>query len=480
WKYHTGNSWGVNPKTGKSCLGCGAQEEFYGCSDISVGTSQIYPNTNDSFIFKPPVYEPQKTTHKMPHYHFPTTTYFKQIQTPTTTPFLYETTSNVTFKCPNNGLYANYAKGCREFYSCVHVGTRWENVVSMSCPASLLFDNRVKSCNYANLVNCYANSYLDFMDNIDNYRNMLADFIQEFKMVLKQKNKILSLTIPSAQNLPKNRVKASQVINNIDYINLIGYDIHGPWESDIRHHSPLLGNMKHDVHSLVKGMLNYGVPSSKLVLGVALYGRTFRKKYYPTIKGQIVSIESGLSGKYTKSNGMIAYFEICELMREYGWSRIWDNVKRVPVLHNGNEWIGYEDSQSLVQKARYAKIKNLAGVMFWDVSLDDYTGNFCKKGKFYLINKVKKELFSNNQSNNLMQIKKSMINYSQKTNGHNECWRGDGYYPDFTSNCSRYYLCSNSQTSSKQIQFFYCAYNTFYSDKEKACLFKWQMECKRY
>lgn len=28
--YHKGNSWGYDPITNEGCLGCGAQEEFYG------------------------------------------------------------------------------------------------------------------------------------------------------------------------------------------------------------------------------------------------------------------------------------------------------------------------------------------------------------------------------------------------------------------------------------------------------------------
>jgi hypothetical protein len=29
WRYHAGNSWGTDHETGRSCLGCGLQEEFY-------------------------------------------------------------------------------------------------------------------------------------------------------------------------------------------------------------------------------------------------------------------------------------------------------------------------------------------------------------------------------------------------------------------------------------------------------------------
>ncbi|XP_050410035.1 uncharacterized protein LOC126824727 [Patella vulgata] len=46
WKYHTGNSWGTNPD-GKSCVGCGPQEEFYACSDIAIAS--------DSMVTKSPV-----------------------------------------------------------------------------------------------------------------------------------------------------------------------------------------------------------------------------------------------------------------------------------------------------------------------------------------------------------------------------------------------------------------------------------------
>ncbi|KAL3885458.1 hypothetical protein ACJMK2_025514 [Sinanodonta woodiana] len=36
WKWKTGNSWGIDPDTGRGCVGCGEQEEFYGCSDVAI------------------------------------------------------------------------------------------------------------------------------------------------------------------------------------------------------------------------------------------------------------------------------------------------------------------------------------------------------------------------------------------------------------------------------------------------------------
>lgn len=43
WKYNTGNSWGVDKTTKKGCIGCGNQEQFYGCADIAIGYTDIEP-----------------------------------------------------------------------------------------------------------------------------------------------------------------------------------------------------------------------------------------------------------------------------------------------------------------------------------------------------------------------------------------------------------------------------------------------------
>lgn len=41
WKYNAGNSWGVDANTGRGCIGCGNQEQFYGCADIAIGHADI-------------------------------------------------------------------------------------------------------------------------------------------------------------------------------------------------------------------------------------------------------------------------------------------------------------------------------------------------------------------------------------------------------------------------------------------------------
>lgn len=41
WKYNIGNSWGVDLIINRGCIGCGNQEQFYGCVDIVIGYLDI-------------------------------------------------------------------------------------------------------------------------------------------------------------------------------------------------------------------------------------------------------------------------------------------------------------------------------------------------------------------------------------------------------------------------------------------------------
>lgn len=45
WKYNTGNSWGVDFETSIGCMGCGAQEQFYGCADVAIDPRTDFVHT---------------------------------------------------------------------------------------------------------------------------------------------------------------------------------------------------------------------------------------------------------------------------------------------------------------------------------------------------------------------------------------------------------------------------------------------------
>lgn len=93
--------------------------------------------------------------------------------------------------------------------------------------------------------------------------------------------------------------------------------------------------------------------------------------------------------KYTKEPGFLSYYEICDNLKN-GWKRQWNYEHQVPTAYKDDEWVGYDDVESMKLKAAYIVDNNLAGAMFWAIDIDDFNGNHCNQGKYPLINAVKK------------------------------------------------------------------------------------------
>ncbi|KAK3580517.1 hypothetical protein CHS0354_009469 [Potamilus streckersoni] len=66
WTYKTGNRWGNDPD-GKSCLGCGMQEKFINCADISIRSHGNIVNTHFKSIDSLPVSDQTPSTAEEKH-----------------------------------------------------------------------------------------------------------------------------------------------------------------------------------------------------------------------------------------------------------------------------------------------------------------------------------------------------------------------------------------------------------------------------
>ncbi|XP_064613004.1 uncharacterized protein LOC135476802 [Liolophura sinensis] len=67
WKYHTGKDWGCDKpdKPDSCCVGCGPQEEFYGCSDVAIvkrgGRRPIFTTKRPTFRTVKPTFTKKPT-----------------------------------------------------------------------------------------------------------------------------------------------------------------------------------------------------------------------------------------------------------------------------------------------------------------------------------------------------------------------------------------------------------------------------------
>ena len=135
--------------------------------------------------------------------------------------------------------------------------------------------------------------------------------------------------------------------------------------------------------------IELGAPAEKLVLGLAMYGRTFTLKTKKMNGMNAPAADAGKSGPYTQAAGFLSYFEVCKLINKENWNKEWNDEQKIPYAYKDDQWVGYDDPKSIKMKCEFAAKRKLAGAMIWSLDLDDFTGNFCNEGKYPLLTAIK-------------------------------------------------------------------------------------------
>ena len=72
----------------------------------------------------------------------------------------------------------------------------------------------------------------------------------------------------------------------------------------------------------------------------------------------------GNPGQYIKESGILAYFEICSLIKNNGWIVVDGNGERGPYAYSGNQWVGYDDEKTIRTKVCINPCYSILSVMF--------------------------------------------------------------------------------------------------------------------
>ncbi|XP_049826506.1 chitotriosidase-1-like [Aethina tumida] len=223
--------------------------------------------------------------------------------------------------------------------------------------------------------------------------------LQELRNALHAENMILSIAVGGAKASIDASYIVPEVSEAVDLLNVMSYDFHGAFEPFVGHCAPLYASSldvtdeqkEINVAAGINHWIEKGVDISKVNLGLATYGRSFtladpsNTALYAPITG------GGAAGPYTRQDGILGYNEICELHSD--WEYIWDEEQVVPHRVSGNQWVGYDDARSIVEKVKFAKSKNLGGIMFWSFDTDDFRG-LCGGGTYPLMRAAANELDS--------------------------------------------------------------------------------------
>jgi Chitinase len=153
-----------------------------------------------------------------------------------------------------------------------------------------------------------------------------------------------------------------------DYINVMSYDYAGGTDSFSSHHTNLYVSSgdtnQYSAHRSIQAFLAAGVPPSKIVIGVAFYGKGWQ---------MASNANNGLYQRAVKpARGGGFTFLRDSVIDKNGFKRHWDAIAKAPYLFNDDKkiFISYDDEISVSEKCKYVKKHHLAGAMFWEYFSD--------------------------------------------------------------------------------------------------------------
>lgn len=200
----------------------------------------------------------------------------------------------------------------------------------------------------------------------DNYPLLLETLRNKLDEQGEKDNKHYLLTIAGGATAGfANNTQLGLSQQYLDYVQIMTYDIHGPWELLADFNAPLFddGGKTYSVDRGVQAYLDAGVPRDKLVMGVPFYG--YR---YNVTSGE----DNGLRKPFLGSGSITYNRLIRDDLISNGYQFFWNEGSKVPYLYHPEEqiFISYDDQISMRYKAEYIRDQQLGGAMIWEISQD--------------------------------------------------------------------------------------------------------------
>ena len=191
-------------------------------------------------------------------------------------------------------------------------------------------------------------------------RDSMISLVREIRTAFDNADSayIITMAIP-ASDYSGQWYNFTALLPSIDWFNALTYDYHGSWSSFAGHNAPLYAPNDQQDYSVDQSMQYYlatrHIPANKIMLGIPFYGKLFNAV--------------DLLEPFTSEEDL-TYSDIVNMVNNRGWVYHWDADADVPYYTNGTSVITFDDSTSVALKCSYAKSKQLAGVMIWELSQD--------------------------------------------------------------------------------------------------------------
>lgn len=163
-------------------------------------------------------------------------------------------------------------------------------------------------------------------------------------------------------------IEWEKVMPQLDFVNLMTYDLVGGYSTVTGHHTPLddYRTAQESTTKCVSWLLNKKIESHKLIVGAAFYARVWEN---------VPDTSRGLyqPGKFKQG---VAYKDFPTYFSDTsGYRYYWDKKAKAPWQYNPEKrlFATFDDEHSIREKSHFIRKKKLGGIMFWELSQDKST-----------------------------------------------------------------------------------------------------------
>ena len=227
-------------------------------------------------------------------------------------------------------------------------------------------------------------------EDTENFTLLMKEIRNELDKLDKKNGQHYELSIAmSAEIEMLQKIQYDKVLQIVDFVNLMTYDLSGSWNSYTSHHTPLYTNEAYNHQTMyaknsVDASINYfqetygnSIDYKKILIGVAAYTRGWAgvkddglDKNNPGLFA--TASPNSVIGPDGSSDGSYAFSDYDEMIKEYDLVEYFDNSAKAAYYYSPTK--GYfftgDNEDSVRAKGKYVKEKELGGLFMWMASQD--------------------------------------------------------------------------------------------------------------
>lgn len=189
----------------------------------------------------------------------------------------------------------------------------------------------------------------------------------------------LSITLPSSYWYMQN-FDIKNIATVVDWFNVMTYDLHGTWDSTDPAIGPYVNAHTNltEIDMTMDLLWRNNINPKQVVMGMGFYGRSFTLTDPDCTAAGCPFSAGGNPGPCSASAGTLMFSEIEDIIAGGATVTLDQDAAVEIVTWDTNQWVSYDNQETLKLKLDYANSKCLGGAMVWASSTDDNTGTAIK------------------------------------------------------------------------------------------------------